>query len=50
MANETDPYKDEEEQDARKLQQAYMLQRYKPEQGRADKLSANIPGFKGQNS
>jgi hypothetical protein len=48
MENETDPYQESEEQDSRKLQQAYMLGRYKPEQGRADKLAANIPGHKGQ--
>jgi len=48
MAEETDPYKESEDQDAQKLQQAYILGRYKPEQGRADKLAANIPGHKGQ--
>lgn len=48
MANETDPYKETEQQEAQKLQQAYMIGRYHPEQGRADKLAANIPGHKGQ--
>ena len=48
MENETDPYKEAEQQDAQKLQQAYMIGRYRPEQGRADKLAANIPGHKGQ--
>jgi hypothetical protein len=48
MEKETDPYKESEDQDAQKLQQAYMIGRYRPEQGRADKLAANIPGHKGQ--
>jgi len=48
MATETDEYKEQEQQDAQKLQQAYMIGRYHPEQGRADKLAANIPGHKGQ--
>lgn len=33
-----------EQVDRQKLQDAYFLSRYKPEEGRADRLAANLPG------
>jgi hypothetical protein len=39
-----------QEAEAQKLSQGFMLRRYKPVEGRADRMAANIPGFKGENS
>jgi hypothetical protein len=35
---------DQEQQDATKMQMAFMLRRYQPQQGRADRHASNIPG------
>lgn len=48
MDTETDEQREQEAEQV-KLQQGYLL-RYHPQQGRADKLAANIPGHKGENS
>jgi hypothetical protein len=44
MASETDPYQESEQSDANKMSAAYMLRRYQPTAGRADRMATNIPG------
>lgn len=41
---ETDPYMEGEQADAQKMSAAYMLGKYRPQAGRADRMAANIPG------
>jgi hypothetical protein len=44
MDTETDPYQEAEQTDAAKMSAAYMLRRYQPTAGRADRMASNIPG------